>query len=251
METDWDFYSCNVDDAPASIFLDLALWKYSANAAENTLYIVDIKMAHPNEHGMGANEEADALYPVEDEISAAAQQAGMLYIGRVRNNGLWQLTFMGPPDLTDALTHLATAALASTNRAFEIITQKNSSWSYYRDFLFPNAERMQWIQDRRVVESLASNGDPLTAPRRVDHWAYFPNTKTRATFAKAVKALEFETIELEARNDDTEFGLQFHRVDSVQLNDIHEIIITLNELAEQHQGTYDGWETIVMTSDPN
>lgn len=43
-----------------------------------------------------------------------------------------------------------------------------------------------------------------------------------------------------------EHGIKLGRSDSVMVHDIHELTETLVDLAEQHGGTYDGWECQVL-----
>lgn len=245
LEEKWDFYLCKVDDAVASIFLNLALWDYLAHASENTLYALQLEMTEPGEHGMGTASEADVLGPIEDVIVKEAKTVGIRYVGRLRNHGIWQLTFMGPDSHEESLNRIATSALASSGRSFEAVSQHDPMWSYFREFLYPNAERVRWMKDRSVVEALEHHGDPLTVRRRVDHWVYFPNSGARSSFAEAVRSLGFETIDLEPASDESTLGLQIHRMDSVQLEAIHELTNRLTGLAEEHEGEYDGWETSV------
>ena len=47
------------------------------------------------------------------------------------------------------------------------------------------------------------------------------------------------------RGGDRPYSAQIFRVDSVQLNDIHGIIMSLVRTAEKLGGKYDGWETSV------
>ena len=240
----WDFYLCKVDDAPASIFLDMSLHEQLPSASENTLYAVQIEMSDSGDHGMGTAAEADVLHPIEDVIVSEMNESGLRYLGRLRNLGMWQLTFMGPIGREDDVRHAATSALASPGRSFELIARQDADWSYYRDFLYPDAERVRWMRDRDVVDALEQHGDSLRTERRVDHWVYFGDVESRSRFAEAVHGLGFGIVELDASSESGP-GLQVHRVDSVQLDDIHEVTTTLQELAERYGGEYDGWETSV------
>lgn len=128
----------------------------------------------------------------------------------------------------------------------------DAEWSYYDEFLLPDPERRQWIHNRRLVETLEEHGDDLTSVRRVDHWAYFPTSSLRDTFVADARDQGFG---LERAPDDLDgqspFGANVARHDSVDLDDIHEVVMTLVELAERHGGEYDGWETAVITAGSN
>ncbi|MCR9246532.1 MAG: DUF695 domain-containing protein [bacterium] len=236
-----------VDDAPASILLDLALVRQAPIANEGTLYALHIAMSDLDHHGMGSHAEAEVLWPIDDAIAAAAKECGVRYVGRLRNRGTWQMTFMGPAEQGDALEQIAVRALRPVGRTFETTVKADPEWSYYRDFLYPNAERRAWMSDYKVVEQLQKEGDPLTAERRVDHWIYFARAADRDTFLGESRKLGFDGDHAEGLDEpERSHGLQIHRVDHVDLGSIHEVVVTLMRLAETHAGDCDGWKTQVV-----
>lgn len=237
-DDDWDFYPCQVDDAPASIFLNLRYRSSAPFGDTDTHYSLRIELIDKAEHGMGSAAEADALYPIEDEVIERAQALGFLYVGRLRTAGYWELTFYAPAESLDALAALA-AGIAVRKAVAE--ARPDPDWDYYRDFLFPNDERREWMQDRRLVDKLQEQGDPLTTPRRVDHWLEFPTPEARNLF---VADLAAEGFALESFSDPG--GARVHRIDAVELETIHAAVVTLLGMAVRHGGTYDGWETVVM-----
>lgn len=245
-EDEWDFYPCRVDDAPASIFLNLWFEKKAPVAAADTLYWLRIQMIDKAEHGMGSAAEAEILYPVEDHLTQRAQANGFLYVGRLRSDGRWQLTFYGPSDRLQAIQTLSRGLEGIDGRKVDTGSKPDPAWGYYRDFLVPNAEHRRWMRDQGVVEVLQQEGDPLRTPRRVDHWIYFLTANTRNDFVRDVTREGFQIWQL---IDDSKgafsFGARVHRVDPVELEHIHEVVMTLVHLAEQHDGDYDGWETSV------
>ncbi len=243
---EWEFYPCRVDDAPASVLVDLAWSRRARPDGIDTLYASCFEMADPDEHGMGSRDEAEQLYVAEDEIVAAVRDHGLVYVGRLRNNAIWQLTFMGPPERRATLEEISRSVTAADLRPLRIVDQHDPSWSYFDGFLMPDRERMQWIQDRRVVDTLTKHGDTLTEPRRVDHWAYFRSEADRDAFCSHARERGFETLDTEASESETPYGAQLRRQDSVRLEDIHELVMILHDLADDHRGHYDGWETRVV-----
>jgi regulator of RNase E activity RraB len=238
---EWDFYPCRVDDRPASIFLNLR-YEHEERPTAATLYWLRIRMLDAAEHGMGTGAEAEALYPVEDALVDATMTFGLTYVGRLRTDGAWQIVFYGASGNEDALGAVA-RGVELGGRQIELGSKPDSMWSYYREFLLPDDERRQWMSDRRIVELLEEHGDLLSTPRRVDHWAYFPSADSRDAFVKHVTrdGFEIEGVSDDADGDQS-FGAQVVRTDTVELEAIHEVVMTLVRLAEQHGGTYDGWE---------
>jgi hypothetical protein len=244
-EDEWDFYPCRVDDRPASIFLNLRYERDEKARQKSTLAWVTIEMLDPDEHGMGSAAEANALYPVEDAIVEAASARGLVHVGRLRNADAWQLTFYGPSGGLDALAELVEQADLG-GRSVEVAGQDDPEWRYYDEFLLPDAERRQWIHDRRLVETLEEHGDDLS-PRPVNHWAYFPTADSRDAFVADARGLGFALENASGDGDPPlPFGANIVRKDSVEVEDVHEVVMTLFELASRHSGDYDGWETPVL-----
>jgi hypothetical protein len=241
----WDFYPCQVDDAPASIFLNLWFAEHDPPATADHLYICDVAILDPDEHGMGAAEEADALWDAEDAFTSQAAGLGLYYVGRVRNHGRWMMALYGPAGFGEKLGPAAATAFAPR----EVIMggQDDASWSYYVDFLYPDAERLQWIQNRRVVAALEEHGDTLEEPRQVDHWIYFESGAARQRFLDAVQPEGFVVQTLHADGTPPRiYAAQVYRVDHVDLGAIHEVVMFLHRAAADSDGEYDGWETQVM-----
>jgi len=126
-------------------------------------------------------------------------------------------------------------------------SKPDPGWDNYRDFLLPDAERHQWMQDRRSWRFLQEKGDPLGIPRRVDRWIYFPTAGTRNAFVGDVAREGFVIGQvIDDSKADFSFGARVHRVDPVE--HIHEVVMNLVQLAEQHEGDHDGWETSVESA---
>ena len=160
MEDDWDFYPCRIDDYAASIVLNLRYAAEAPPAEATTLYRVRLPMREPDEHGMGTAAEAAAMNTFEDEVESRASEAGLIYVGRIRSRADWELVFYGAPDRA-----IQTVRDVFVDRRTYLDVRPDPDWGYYRDFLLPDAEREQWMHDRRLTEVLAREGDSLTTPR--------------------------------------------------------------------------------------
>jgi regulator of RNase E activity RraB len=246
---EWDFYPCRVDDAPASIFMNFQYRDAQPEGAD-TVYYAGFQILAPGEHGMGESPDAELLWKIEDEVTKAAAEKGLTYVGRLRNQGDWQLTFYGPGGKERVLEDI-TAEAAAGSRGYRVGSKPDEAWSYYHEFLMPNAERWQWIMDRRVVERLEAEGDQAATPRPVDHFIDFPDRASRDAFAAAAKARGFAAEASDPNDDeDPQFSVQLVREDPVELSHIHELVMELTELAEEHGGDYDGWGAPVATEQP-
>src|SRR5262245_37359374 len=116
---EWEFYPCRVDDAPATILLNLA-YRGGGREGRDTLYYVGFQILEPGAHGMGDAADAERLWALEDGVTKAAAAAGLTYVGRLRNRGDWQLTFYGKAGNEAALEELVTRALSGNERGYRL-----------------------------------------------------------------------------------------------------------------------------------
>ena len=241
-EDAFEFYPCLIDGKPASIFVNVRFEAAHPEGAD-TRYQIGIRMRDAGPHGIGTADEAEALNAFEEKLIAELAAQGLLYAGRVRSDGIWEITFYGPAD-REAIVHAAAAAVP--DHSFDVLFQRDVEWQYYVELLLPDAERLQWISDRRLVTVLREQGDVATTPRRVDHWAYFATADARDAFVVTAIANGFV---LEEASSDPEherpFGAQVYRTDPVELDHIHDVVMILVDAAEEHGGDYDGWETSI------
>lgn len=238
-ETDWDFYFCRVDDAPASMTVDLALDALAPIAGASQVYALHLPCQDPGEHGLGSAAEVERLGPLEDAIAERLLAAGLVFVARLRNKGRWQLTFYGTPDLEGAIEKVVREVLAGTDQEYALTGGDDPDWEYFRGFLLPDAERAQWMRDRRVVSALADHDDDLAAPRPVDHYVRFPRGGDVRGFLDAVRERGF-SADLPAE-DDPDVGISAVREDPVELEHIHGVVMELSQLVQAHGGEYDGW----------
>lgn len=229
----FDFYPCLVDDAPASIYVNLGLEDARPPGAD-TLYCITIQMRDPGSHGAGTADEAEVINAFEETAIASLAPHALVYAGRVRTRGTWEAAFYGP---AGQLAHVQ-ALGAPGPRRVQVHDKPDPDWTYYRELLLPDAERTQWMDDRRLVQVLQEQGDRLTTPRRVDHRVNVPEAQV-AAFVARVKALGFAMVEPMAP------ALQVYRTDPIELDHIHDVVMSLVDAAEACGGTYDGWTTSI------
>jgi hypothetical protein len=232
----YEFYPCLVDGAPASIYLNMR-FEHDPQPQATTAYWIAVRMNDTGAYAIGTAAEAELLNAFEESAIERLATAGLVYAGRVRTSGMWEITFYGPPGHVDDV-RAVTGSLAD-HRA-EVRSAPDAAWDYYRDFLLPDAERRQWIDDRRLVQVLADQGDRLTTPRRVDHWASFATAGQRDAF---VAALEPHGFIADHAETDGRFEAQVHRIDPIELDHIHDVVMLVVDAALENGGTYDGWET--------
>lgn len=234
----YDFYPCLVDGEPASIYVNLRFEHERSDA--DTRYWIAVAMRDAGPYGIGTADEAAALDAVELAAIARARELGLVYVGRLRTHGVWEVTFYGPAGHVEALRDAASTRADA--RRVEAGSQHDPAWSYYRELLLPDRERRQWMDDRRMVQVLAEQGDDPRRPRRVDHALRFASARARDAFVATAARAGF-TLDRASEVDEPELPFAAHvfRTDAVELDHIHEVVMTLVDAAEPHGGRYAGW----------
>ena len=165
---------------------------------------------------------------------ARAYTLGITYVGRLRARGVWEVTFYGPRGHLAALRSLAIERAGE--RQVAAITKPEPAWTYYRELLLPDAERRQWMDDRRMVQIMTEQGDRLSTPRRVDHHLAFPDAAAVQQFTAAATAAGF-TVD----GTDDPHRVVIHRVDPIELDHIHDVVMILVDAATPLGGRHERW----------
>lgn len=246
-EEEWDFYFSNIDDIIGSFYVDLGLSKVAPLIDKPNLVWVSLKMNNPREDGLSSNDEFDKLSEIEDRLQEfISSRHNSIYAGRLTSNNHRDFYFyFGDTTLYDKTISEAMVAFPSYTYDFGI--KEDKEWESYLEFMYPNPRQFQSIQNRRVIDNLEENGDPLTKERQVDHWIYFKTQEDRESFLAKIKDEGFQIInqDFDKDNSDFPYSLQIARVDKVDIDSVNDYILNLWELAEQFNGDYDGWETSV------
>ncbi|MDO5979190.1 DUF695 domain-containing protein [Flavivirga spongiicola] len=134
------------------------------------------------------------------------------------------------------------------NKKYYLNIKEDKNWEYYTQFLYPNEETINYMEDQKVLEALKNAGDNLTKARRIDHWAYFSDNASLELFKKEVIEQGFK-IESSGKIEDENmpYRLRFHRVDNVDIDSIYPVTSSLRKMSMKYKGDYDGWETSVET----
>ena len=251
IEDRWDFYFARINDADASVLLNMALKPHAPIATQPRLVWVLLDMKTPDRHRMGTPDEVARLMKVERAVTERLETAmGARNVARIRGEGLWQLYYYAPSD-KGLQEHVKRALSRHSGQTFEAGSKPDPKWSYFTGFLWPSPERLRWIKDRRVVDRLQTSGDLLTVPRDVAHWAYFPDAAKRTDFETKIAAKKFVVDErVELLDDKNPLLVRFHRSDRVELAHIHTVTEFLRKAATEAGGEYDGWETPVVKTKP-
>ena len=247
-EQNLEMYECAIGDLPAFVTVDMNLHSSAPQNGRQVLADLRLALRQPRENGLPVKEESSRIYELEDLIeSTLTGRCDCVLAGKIWTGGFRKLYFYCAK--ADALGR-ALQDVADSLKPYEVNLSsfQDPEWSSYFDNLYPNDLAFQYIADRKTVDTLAEHGDTLETPRKVDHWAYFETEAQRAAFVGEIKKDAFQVESLDKLEEgESPYGVAFSRVDSVVLSNFCRITERLFILAGKLGGTYDGWESEVVT----
>jgi len=247
-EEEWDVYLASYNGKPGSTVINMGLKKTAPLIKFPYVLVTGVRYTNCREDGFPEEGELDRLHVVSDSLDANLKAAFSIKKAGSFTNNCERLEYYYLSDTMGVRGKLL-QLYASVFGSYEpyINIKADRQWTYYLEFLYPNATIREYMLNQKVLDALLKAGDNLEAARKVDHWAYFRTTKDMGCFLATIKAMGFEIGE--TGNDEKSpmpFRLQFSRKDKVDLSSISAVTTDLRKKAAICQGDYDGWETFVI-----
>lgn len=246
---EWEVYFCDINERPACVSVDLAFENLAPIPGRHTVFEVVVALQQPDEDGFPADEaEWEQLEAIEKalvEVFQGALQA--LFVGKLLHDGKRNFYFYSAQE---ALPEVLASNLMQDfpGYTYATNTQQDSDWGLYLDFLFPEAADMQSIKNSRVLRMMQEQGDEPHIPRPVAHLFYFVTPTGRAAFRKEAGQLGYtlERESLSESNSEMPYTLVVTKTASLDEETLHTRTLQLFNLAEAHNGVYEGWEAQVV-----
>lgn len=247
-EESWNTYIAQYEEYPGSISLRMDLIDNSPIEEYKYVLVTGIKYNSNRKDGFPEQSTFDLLHEVNDSIlEEISKTSDYIFTGSFTYK-FFRYDYIYIKNIQN-LEKLLKEFYENhySDQEYYINIAEDPQWEYYREFLYPNEQMLNYMSDRDVVYKLIEAGDKLKKERRVDHWLYFKTEEDRENFIKELHVNNF-TVELAGKSDykDFPFSLIIWREDKVDLNSINVVTSLLNELAQNHHGNYDGWETYVV-----
>ena len=247
-EENWDVYMAQYEKQPSSITINLALKPISPIKDLPFLLVTGVSFKNCDDEGMPQKREFNMLYKISDSVKAIVD-------GLVKNKLVGTFTHICQRFdyyyLADTLG-LREKIAALYKEKFPLYVpylaiKDDKTWSSYLDFLYPNEESYEFMQNQKMVMALKKGGDKLTKQRPVEHWLYFKTEADRNCFVIYATQQKFKIVAREkVAMPKTPFKLLLSRNDKVDAASITKITIEMKKQAKKCNGDYDGWETFVV-----
>ncbi len=237
-QSGFDVYSAEVEGGRALFLVDLNAEEHAPVESHPVRLQIRVPLLRPREDGLRADDEADALYALEDHLVGVVErtQAG-IYVGRYAARGALSFVFYvpggAPRGLVEALGDL-------TPYSAQIATASDADWSFFFEILMPSEYSMQEIQNRRVLAHMQELGDRLELPRELDHFALFDGLEQAARASAALRRAGFRVDEM-AADGEGRVAVQFHREDMIAGGRADEVSYEILDIVLEEGGEYEGW----------
>lgn len=244
----WEAYVLNYEKGPGSVLLDVNLKQLAPVKTHPYLLITGVTFKNCTPDRLPQQKEFPHLYEISKTIRTEMEQMGVATLAGTYTYQCQRLDYYYLSDTTgvrEQLNKLYRRHFKHYPASVEIT--QDSTWEVYNDFLYPSDEVFEFMRNQPVVAQLQSNGDSLTAERRVDHMLYFTTAEDRTNFINYAQNARFKVEHLNfIKAEEKPYQLQISRTDKVDINSISKVTAELRKQARIDNGAYDGWETSII-----
>lgn len=190
---------------------------------------------------MAYGEEPNAFAPIFD-----GGQHGAVLVGLVSTPETAEWFVYSSEPCAELLAEAIDQQFARLN--VEGSSRRDADWSVYREFLRPSLLERNLIENRAQIHELEEHDISLDTPIQVAHTVWFSAPGDRNAFAEKVADRGFELhypdedMPIDADNgDDVAYGLTISRHETVDAEQMDELVRVLFKEAASLGGDYEGW----------
>ena len=165
-QPDFDFYEARfADDSESQVtrvvlFLDLGAAPHAPLASHPLRLLVRVAMLHARADGLRSEDEAEALFAVEDSIAGrVTSELEAIYVGRVVADGRATFAFYLPQEQAARAEDAGAVIGNVAPYAPEWTVENDVAWAYYRELLYPDEESLADMRSRRAADRILGIGD--------------------------------------------------------------------------------------------
>ena len=247
-EGNWDVFIAQYEKGPGSVTLNMDLIYSSPKRHLPFVVITGVKTKKCSGDGWPDKEEYDNLYKVSDDIIGAISSTVKSELVGSWTYQCERLDYIYVADtvnIRQKIGEIYRNQYSNYESYFNIRVDRD--WKAYREFLYPNEETFEYMQNDKVIMQLVNAGDNLSRARQVDHWIYFRNSEDRNIFEDFARKKRYKIEGKDnLKNSKSPFQLHISRADLVDHNSINVITTELRKKARELNGDYDRWETFIV-----
>ncbi|MBY6038063.1 DUF695 domain-containing protein [Fictibacillus nanhaiensis] len=249
MSDNWNFYLDELDGYLASFVVDLEVTEEINIKKYKKLFSVRINLKNPTEQSYPEEQEDDRIGEWEYDLMERLNNEDIVQVGRLTTNGIREFFYYANTDKKVKIIEQHAKALFDNNNYETEIKgiEEDEPWEFYFEFLYPNEYQFQHMSNHELVEILENEKDDLEVPRKIEHWVEFETLEDLKLFERDIQQEGFITEGYEQeKNEDGTYSITISREDGVDYHLIDSVTDTVIEMAQKHNGEYDGWESPVI-----
>ncbi|MGA9522357.1 MAG: DUF695 domain-containing protein [Myxococcaceae bacterium] len=233
----WDSYVADAEDGPMFVSFDMEAAQEDLAASPLQKCVrVQIPIKKRQENGAPQEKEAEHLYKLEDQLveALAKNDVNCLFVARVTHGGVREIVFQ-----IEDLTAFGNVAKEWQDKIkdYKIEYERHEGWEFFTDVVMPGPEEWIAICDRRVMDTLISEGADPEKPHQLEYVFQGPPDALR-TISEQLQGKGYSPVgEPDFEKSEVVLGVQM----PLDLEQIVEHSIANDELAVQHGARCEGW----------
>jgi hypothetical protein len=142
----------------------------------------------------------------------------------------------------DAIT---TKILKPIGYIYESNVAKDKDWNFFDHNIFPTDLELSLIQSEKIVELLEDEGDNISTPREVEHYASFDTSSQKDRFVNKALDAGFKFKD-EISSEEFEHGVALTKQHCLTKEELKKVITLFLTLIKEEHGEYELWSTVIQ-----
>ncbi len=245
----WEQYFAQWEGRPGSMLVDMGV--RATAPLDDYPYLVSVGVAYEqcNDQGFPDTTTYQELTDISDKLFGYMDIQTTCRLVGTFTHDCRRLDYYYLKD-TVAVRDFLIKFFSTNGEEYEALVniKYDPEWNHYLNFIYPDLYIREYLMNADVINQLVAQGDDINKPRRIEHWAYFETEADRDRYRLIVLERGFKE-ETQGREGD-QYYYHFSRRDHIEPEYITELTVHLQTEAQQLNGTYDGWESVVKKEKP-
>lgn len=192
----------------------------------------------------GLNDELDEFFETKESLIIALEHENRaVYVGN-RLVGEWSEIYFYAQD-SKQLDAITAKMLKLSNYIYESNVAKDKDWDFFHHNIFPTDLELALMQSAQIISYLEEEGDNLSTPREVEHYASFEMSSQKERFIKKAIESGFKFKD-DLSSEDFDYGVALIKEHSVTAPELEKVITELMDIIKQESGEYELWSTVLQ-----
>ncbi|MCF6310744.1 MAG: ribonuclease E inhibitor RraB [Sulfurimonas sp.] len=186
----------------------------------------------------------DTFFETKESLIIALEHENIAtYVGN-RLVGDWSEIYFYALD-SKQLDAIADKMLKPTSYIYESNVARDKDWEFFDHNIFPTDLELSFMQSVKIVALLEEEGDNISIPREVEHYASFQTSTQKDRFIQKAEENGFKFKD-DISSDEFDHGVALTKEHSVINDELQKVIAPLMDLIKEEHGEYELWSTALQ-----